>query len=249
MKEKSQEESAPTFDFVGWALLLLCFAVLQFSDQLLAINIGHSINENYRDALAVVAFTPAIALIVRSSKLWPIRKITFCLCFTFLCTVYFSLALAALSYTDANQTELLRNISSVPITRIAFITLNVAVIEEYIFRGWLLRLLEQRLGALPAVLISSASFVVIHQDQPHLPLIPLSLALAWIAICIRSILIGIIVHFHWNLFFFIKSHIYPSFLPTNNDVLSEKLFFSLQLPALAASAIALAIAVKYLRKL
>jgi uncharacterized protein len=85
------------------------------------------------------------------------------------------------------------------------VLLPAAVWEELLFRGYLLRVLRDAMGAWPAVLITGAAFGVAHAGNlvsvPLLALVLVTLAgvlLGWIVLARRSLYAAIAAHLAWN---------------------------------------------------
>ncbi|HSJ65160.1 MAG TPA: CPBP family intramembrane glutamic endopeptidase [Gemmatimonadaceae bacterium] len=85
------------------------------------------------------------------------------------------------------------------------VLLPAAVWEELLFRGYLLRVLRDAIGAWPAVLITGAAFGVAHvgnlASAPLLALVLVTLAgvlLGWIVLARRSLYAAIAAHLAWN---------------------------------------------------
>jgi hypothetical protein len=80
-----------------------------------------------------------------------------------------------------------------------------AVWEELLFRGYLLRVLKDSIGAWPAVLVTSAAFGLAHAgnlssvEPLALGLVTLAgVLLAWVVLARRSLYAAIVTHVAWN---------------------------------------------------
>ena len=71
--------------------------------------------------------------------------------------------------------------------------------EEIIFRGWLYGGLKDEWGDMPALVLSSALFALIHGDAPGLPaLFALGMVFGWVYRRSGSLWASILVHGFWN---------------------------------------------------
>lgn len=93
------------------------------------------------------------------------------------------------------------------------VLIPAAVWEELLFRGYLLRVLHDALGAWPAVLMTGAAFGALHAT--NLPVLqPLALALVtlagvflgWIVLARRSLYAAIATHVAWNAMLVVVLH-------------------------------------------
>jgi membrane protease YdiL (CAAX protease family) len=149
----------------------------------------------------------------------------------------------AISYGQ-NLAKILLSLNLGAIFKIAVIALNIAVWEEVVFRAWALSYFVTRYGAFKACLATSILFAAIHLDFIHILNIPFYIAIAWIALKVGSIAIGIIWHFMWNFLYFLKEDLYPSFAIASAAHTDEKLFLMLLLPSLGLCAITLIPAIR-----
>ena len=121
-----------------------------------------------------------------------------------------AMAIPALALLSAGWLEPQRSPgSAVDVVRYGIIMLAVlipaAAWEELLFRGYLLRVLRDAVGAWPAVLITSVAFGVAHAGnlataQP-LALLLVTLAgvfLGWVVLARRSLYAAIAAHVAWN---------------------------------------------------
>lgn len=82
-----------------------------------------------------------------------------------------------------------------PFAKFFFIALTPGICEEILFRGFVLRPLEKKIGATWAVIISAIAFSLIHLDFVRLvPTFLLGLAFGYVAIKTRSIYPAIFLH-------------------------------------------------------
>jgi membrane protease YdiL (CAAX protease family) len=73
------------------------------------------------------------------------------------------------------------------------------LLEEFLFRGWMQRTLERRLGAWPAIAITASAFGLVHADLFGLPLrIAFGAASGYLAWRTRSIWPSVVLHGAYN---------------------------------------------------
>lgn len=95
-----------------------------------------------------------------------------------------------------------------------FIGISPAFAEEVVFRGFLLRLLDKALGSIPAIVITSLLFGLVHAGNPHVSLlqsvllgISAGLLLGSCYYLTRRLWLAIGLHLTWN---FVQGGIYNS---------------------------------------
>jgi membrane protease YdiL (CAAX protease family) len=85
----------------------------------------------------------------------------------------------------------------------AYSVLAAPLIEEFAFRGWIMRSLQVRVGTWPAILLAAAAFALMHAwyGRALFLVIPFALGAVWGACAMqsRSIWTAIILHGTWNL--------------------------------------------------
>jgi membrane protease YdiL (CAAX protease family) len=113
-------------------------------------------------------------------------------------TVLLALGLAH----EADYGEKLEKWMAQPGGEAAFVVLTVAVaplLEEFGFRGWIQRPVEQRLGAQPAIAVSALLFAIAHFQPDYLPVrLAGGLVLGHAVYATRSVWTGVALHLAWN---------------------------------------------------
>jgi len=99
---------------------------------------------------------------------------------------------------QAVAAEIQANFSAHPVFTIAMAVVLIPILEEVIFRGFLLELFATRMGAWWGILLSSLVFAGLHGWPAVVPLLPLALALGWVKIRSGSLYGPILIHMLHN---------------------------------------------------
>jgi len=114
----------------------------------------------------------------------------------------FGLFLASLGDVNRLFQECIWNVPLSLIVKIVSLNLAVSVLEEVLFRRYLLNLCLEHLSAFWSILISSLIFFFLHGTFLPTPFL-LGVVLASLAIHLRSITPGIVLHLIFNVIIFI----------------------------------------------
>lgn len=158
----------------------------------------------YNDELAEIVFNIPEPAEIRSYISLSVGMIIAAIGFTYL--LFYPLSLTApelvknwlldtpyLLYWDADGLYLLGNLAGVIVAVVL-----APVLEEFMFRGYLLNRWTLRIGALPATLLSSGLFAILHPDILGAFVFAIIMSLLYMKT--RSLLAPIIVHAANNLF-------------------------------------------------
>lgn len=79
---------------------------------------------------------------------------------------------------------------------IVAVVLFAPILEELLFRGWVLPRLMRRFGEVPGFLLTALGFTALHLDAPQVapPILALALALGWLRLRTRSVWPGVLAH-------------------------------------------------------
>ena len=191
-------------------VLVNVFGNLEIPLQLIFYNISENIIQHTSQLGAMLGFAYTYYLGYRifikrfelplfSFKKIPLRKILPAI-------IEMLLALIVIRVTWHIQIQLLAKIgyfvqteaTTEPLFMLVYSILGAPIMEELVFRGWLLNLLK-KYGIIPAVLFSSLAFGLFHGTLVQaFPAFIIGLILSYLALKYRSIIAGIIVHMLTN---------------------------------------------------
>lgn len=94
--------------------------------------------------------------------------------------------------------DIAANIAAYPVFTVVMAVVLIPILEEVIFRGFLLELIAGRAGAWGGIVLSSLVFAALHGWPSVVPLLPLAIALGWVKVRSGSLYGPILIHMLHN---------------------------------------------------